>query len=107
MTNLEQISLIVGMLVVTFGVRYPILSLSGRVVLPRWLKTALSYVPVAVLSALSAPILLMPEGQLDIAIGNEYLLAGLFSIAVAALSRHLLLTIASGMVLFLFLRFLY
>jgi len=107
MTDLEQILLIVGMMVVTFGVRYPILSLSGRVDLPAWLRTALSYVPVAVLSALSAPILLMPEGQLDIAIDNEFLLAGLFSIAVAALSRNLLLTIASGMVLFLCLRFLY
>ncbi len=107
MTDLEQILLIVGMMVVTFGVRYPILSLSGRVALPNWLKTALSYVPVAVLSALSAPILLMPEGQLDIAIDNEYLLAGLFSIAVAALSKNLLLTIASGMVLFLCLRFLF
>jgi len=107
MSNLEQVLLIVGMMAVTFGVRYPILSLSGRVDLPRWLRTALGYVPVAVLSALSVPILLMPEGQLDIAVSNEYLIAGLFSIVVAAVSRNLLLTIASGMVLFLCLRFLF
>ncbi|MEE9335980.1 MAG: AzlD domain-containing protein [Granulosicoccaceae bacterium] len=107
MSDLEQVLLVVGMMVVTFGVRYPILLLSGRVDLPAWLQTALSYVPVAVLSALCAPILLMPEGQIDIALGNEYLLAGLFSIAVAALSRNLLLTIASGMAVFLWLRFLF
>ncbi len=107
MSDIEQILLIVGMMVVTFGVRYPILSLSGRVELPEWLQTALSFVPVAVLSALSAPILLMPEGQLTIAFSNEYLMAGLFSIAIAALSRHLLLTIASGMAVFLCLRFLF
>ena len=105
MTDLEQLLLIVGMMVVTFGVRYPVLSLSGRVDLPVWLQTALRYVPVAVLSALSAPILLMPEGQLALSASNEYLLAGVFSIVVAALSRHLLLTIASGMAVFLCLRF--
>ena len=107
MGDTEQILLIVGMMVVTFGVRYPILSLSGRVELPEWLQTALSFVPVAVLSALSAPILLMPEGQLNFAVSNEYLVAGFFSIAVATFSRSLLLTIASGMLVFLCLRFLF
>ncbi len=106
MSDLEQVLLIRGMMLVTLGVRYPILALSGRVDLPKWLQSALGYVPVAVLSALSAPILLMPEGHLAINMSNEYLLAGVFSVAVAAFSRHLLLTIASGMVLFLCLRFL-
>ena len=105
MTDSEQILLIVGMMVVTFGVRYPVLSLSGRVDLPAWLQTALRYVPVAVLSALSAPILLMPEGQLALTTSNEYLMAGLFSIVVAALTKNLLFIIASGMALFMFLRF--
>ncbi len=105
MSNLEQVLLLLGMMIVTFGVRYPVLSLSGKLKFPAWLKAALEFVPVAVLSALSAPILLMPEGQLAIAFHNEYLVAGLFSIVVAALSRHLLLTISSGMGVFLLLRF--
>jgi len=107
MSNLEQVLLIIGMMLVTFGVRYPILSLSGRVDLPRWLQTALGFVPVAVLSALSAPILLMPESQLYLSLDNEYLMAGMFSIVVAAISKNLLLTISSGMVLFLCLRLLF
>jgi len=107
MSSTEQVLLIVGMMIVTFGVRYPILSLSGRVELPNWLKTALGFVPVAVLSALSAPIILMPEGQLYFSPQNEYLVAGVFSIVVAALSKNLLLTISSGMILFLCLRLVF
>lgn len=106
MSEIEQIMLLAGMMIVTFGVRYPVLSLSGKVKFPSWLKAALQFVPVAVLSALSAPILLMPEGQLAIVYGNEYLLAGVFAIVVSALTRNLLLTISSGMGVFLLLRFL-
>ncbi len=105
MSSLEQLGLLVGMMVVTFGVRYPVLALSGKVRFPRWLRLALQYVPVAVLSALSAPIIVMPDGVLSISMANEYLVAGVFAIIVAALSRHLLLTICSGMTLFLMLRF--
>ena len=102
----QEALLIVGMMAVTFGVRYPILALSGRIRMPPWLVKALSYVPVAVLSAIAVPIMLAPQGELQMNLDNEYLVAGAASIIFVAITRHLLWTIVAGMVLFLILRFL-
>jgi len=98
--------LIFGMMVVTFGVRYPILALSGRYQLPAPIERALRFVPVAVLTAFFVPVMLAPHGQIVLSLSNAYLVAGLASILVAWFSRHLLLTIVLGMTIFLVLRFL-
>lgn len=99
--------LVLGMMAVTFGVRYPMLSLSGRIKMPRMLERALGFVPVAVLSAIAVPIMLAPDGELAVTLNNEYLVAGIASIMIIMLSRHLLLTIILGLSVFLILRFLF
>lgn len=104
MSSGEELLMILGMMAVTFGVRYPVLALAGRIKLPPLLERALSFVPVAVLSAISVPIMLAPQGEVWLSISNEYLIAGIVSILTAAFSRHLLLTILVGMGLFLLLR---
>lgn len=101
----QEALLILGMLAVTFIVRYPILALSGRIAMPHWLEKALGYVPVAVLSAIAVPILLAPQGNMQLSLNNEYLVAGVASIVFVAFTRHLLWTIVLGMALFLALRF--
>ena len=105
MTYWQETWLILGMTVVTLGVRYPLLAVSGRIKMSKFVREALNYVPVAVLSAIAVPMMLAPGGELNFSIQNEYLLAGIVSVAVAAVSRHLLLTIIVGMSLFLLLRF--
>lgn len=106
MSYWQEVILIVGMMAVTFGVRYPILALSGRVEMPQLLVTALGYVPVAVLSAIAVPIMLAPQGSSHLSFDNEYLVAGTAAIVFVAVTRHLLWTIVLGMALFLVLRFL-
>ena len=106
MSAFEEGLMILGMMVVTFGVRYPTLALSGRYQFPLALKQALRFVPVAVLTAFVVPLIIAPEGDIALKASNEYLVAGLASIAIAWFSRHLLLTIVLGMALFLLLRFL-
>ena len=101
----QETLLILGMMAVTFGVRYPVLALSGRVRMPPWLVKALGYVPVAVLSAMAVPMMLAPQGAMQLSFDNEYLVAGIASIVFVAVSRHLLWTIVLGMALFLALRF--
>jgi len=96
--------MVFGMMAVTFGVRYPVLALAGKVSFPPRLRQALQFVPVAVLTAITLPVLLKPEGHLWLGFDNEYLVAGIATIAIAAFSRHLLLTIVLGMSLFLVLR---
>ena len=92
--------LILGMMAVTFGVRYPVLALFGRLRLPEPVLQALRFVPVAVLSAIIWPAALMPRGELDLHWHNPYLLAALAAVAVAAWRRSLLPTILVGMLVF-------
>jgi len=88
------------MAAVTFGVRYPALALSGRVSFPKWLERALRFVPVAVLTAISVPMVLLPGDEWAVSLTNPYLLASLVAIAVAAWRGNLMLTIVVGLVVF-------
>ena len=101
---MKNFVLIFLMMVVTFGVRYPVLALVGRFDLPKPVKRALRFVPVAVLSALCAPMVLIQQGQWDISFNNAYLIASIVAIVVAWKSRHLLLTIVLGLLVFALLR---
>lgn len=105
MTAWSEFLLVTGMMLVTFGVRYPLLALSGRVKLPDSVIELLRFVPVAVLTAICVPIIVAPHNTLWFALDNEYLIASVAAIIIAAFSRHLLLTITLGMGLFLVLRF--
>lgn len=87
--------LIVGIL--TFGIR-----LSFIVILDRWqppdiIQRSLRFVPVAVLTAIIVPELVMPGGRVDISIGNLRLLAGFVAILVAWKTKNIVWTIIAGM----------
>ncbi len=93
-----EILLIAGMTLVTFGVRYPVLALVSQIPLPPSALNALKYIPPAVLTALILPALLIPDGtQVDVSLGNDYLVAGLLAALVAWRSQNILLTLAGGM----------
>ena len=88
---------IIGMMAVTFGVRYPVLALAGKIPLPGPIFRALKYVPPAVLTAIVIPSMLMPDGTIQITLDNAPLAAGIIAGLVAWRSQKLLLTIVSGM----------
>ena len=98
---MNEILLILGMMLVTYGVRYPMLAIVGRLKLPPLVIRALSFVPVAVLTAIIVPAVLMPEGAIDIGIDNAYLVAALLAIIVSWRTKNLLATIVIGMAGFL------
>jgi len=105
MSAFDELLVILGMMIVTFGVRYPVLVLAGRINMrPRFIQ-ALGFVPVAVLSAITLPMMLAPDKSLFISVDNDYLVAGVAAIVFVAFTRHLLLTIVLGMALFMALRF--
>jgi branched-subunit amino acid transport protein len=98
--TIREAILIAGMALVTFGVRYPVLALVSRVALPPALENAMRFIPPAVLGAIIAPALLMPNGQaIDLHYRNSYLIAGLVTALVAWRGKNLLLTIVVGMVI--------
>jgi len=89
--------------VVTFLTRLSFIAAEGRLAVPRWFRAMLPFVPVATLTALVAPELLLPGGAWDVSPGNPRLVAGAVAVAVAALRRSVLLTILVGFGTFLLL----
>jgi branched-subunit amino acid transport protein len=95
---------IIGMGIITYGIRLSMIVLLEKIEIPDRLKQALRFVPPAVLSAIIFPELLQPGGYLDISLGNERLLAGLLAIIVAWRTKNVLWTIAAGMAVLWFLQ---
>ncbi|WP_422649585.1 AzlD domain-containing protein [Cupriavidus sp. H18C1] len=81
----------------TYLIRLSFIAVEGKVRLPAWFRTALQFVPAAMLSALIAPDLLMRDGQLAIGLDNARLIAGVVAILIAARTRSIGWTIAGGM----------
>ena len=83
---------------ITFGMRFSLIYLFGRLHVPETMRRALHYVPPAVLSAIIFPELFLRDGGLDISMENTRLLAGLIAVVVAWFSKNTLITIVAGMV---------
>jgi branched-subunit amino acid transport protein len=96
-----EILMVMGMMAVTFGVRYPVLALVSRLSLPPALLDALKFIPPAVLTAIVVPAVLMPDGQVSFRLDNTYLIAGVAAALIAWRTKNLLLTIVLGMAIFL------
>jgi branched-subunit amino acid transport protein len=88
---------IIGMGLITYAIRLSPILLLERLELSPAVRQALQFVPVAVLSAIILPELVMPGGGVDISLGNGRLLAGLVAILVAWRTKNVLWTIVAGM----------
>ena len=89
----------------TFGTRF--VMLSGWVAhgLPRWLIDALAFVPIAVLTAILVPVVLIdPATQQIIVIGNKRIVAAVVATIIALLTRNVIATISSGLTTLWFLQ---
>ena len=103
-----EIGLILGMAIITFAIRYTLFAVGHRVRFSPLVVQALTYVPVAVLSAIVVPVMLMPEGAgLQLSLHNHYLVGGVAAILIAARWRNLLATIAGGILCFFLWRWFY
>lgn len=93
--------MIVGMAVATMVCKASFFLVGERLVFPVWLKNALDFVPVTVLTAIIVPLILAPNGQgLELTWRNPQLVASLIAAAVCVVTRHQLLTIAVGLMAF-------
>jgi branched chain amino acid efflux pump len=89
--------IILGVAAVTFLLRASFLLFADPHKFPHAFRQALTFVPPAVLAAIVAPGLLMPQGSFDPTLANPRWIAGLVAIAVAARTRHPLASIAVGL----------
>lgn len=100
MITTSEVIMILGMVAVTFSVRYVPLLIVGRIALPQRLLRALRYVPVAVLTAISVPAALMPQGTVDFHLSNAYFYGACIAVLIAWRFQNLLATIGGGMIVF-------
>jgi len=84
----------------TFLTRLSFIALAGRWDAPALFRSALRFVPVAILTAIVVPELVMHTGTLDFSLTNPRLLAGALAIFVAWRTRNTVLTIVIGMTAF-------
>jgi branched-subunit amino acid transport protein len=92
---------------ITFLIRFSLIYLFGKFKIPETMRQSLRYVPPAVLSAIIFPELFFQNGMLNLSFENTRLLAGLFAILVAWISRNTLITIVAGIVALIVLQFLF
>jgi branched-subunit amino acid transport protein len=90
---------VLGMGIVTYGIRLSLFVFVSHTALPSAARDALRFVLPAVLLAIILPaVLYVGEDQsFDLTLGNERLLAAAFAAAVAWLSRNVWLTVVTGM----------
>jgi branched-subunit amino acid transport protein len=81
----------------TYATRFVMFSDIAPRQLPDWLQDALGFVPIAVLTAIIVPaVIIAPEGGLALA-GNARLPAALVAVTMAIVTRSVLATIATGL----------
>ena len=81
----------------TLSMRFVMFSDLAPKQLPGWLEEALGFVPVAVLTAIIVPaVIISSDGGMMIA-GNSKLPAALIAVTAALVTRSVLVTIASGL----------
>ncbi|TFZ08328.1 AzlD domain-containing protein [Ramlibacter humi] len=94
-----------GMAMVTLVCRAFFLLPRGELPMPRWLREGLNYAPVAALSAVVAPELVMTQGHLIHTWQDARVFGALAGLAFYAWRRSLLWTIVCGTGVMLALRF--
>ncbi|SPB18394.1 branched-chain amino acid transporter [Caballeronia novacaledonica] len=98
---MNYVWLIVGMALVTYVIRAAVFVLGDRLPFPPIVRTALSFVPVTVLTAIIVPMTVSPHGNgAEITWRNPQLVAAIVAIVVCLLTKRPLLTIAVSLAVF-------
>lgn len=90
--------LIIGIGVATYAIRLSFILGLGKVEVSPLMLRVLRFVPMAVLTAIIVPQLLLPAGVVDLSLRNPRWMAGLLAAVIAWRTRNVFLTIAVGMV---------
>jgi len=89
--------LITGLAAIAFVSRAIFVVPGSRLSLPPTVERVLRYAPAAALVAIIVPDLFRLEGVVTLSLDNPRVMAGVVAVVVAARTRNILMTIASGM----------
>ena len=97
----SEFAVIAAMALITFAIRYSFFALPADRKFPAWVGRVLAYVPVAVLTAIVVPMVLIPDGRtLALDWRNAWLVGALASGFIAWRYNRLLLAIVVGFAVF-------
>lgn len=94
---MDILLLFIGLGVVNFLMRLSFIGLLGKRPIPLGLQKALRFVPLAILTAIIVPEVLLRDGQLLSTALDAKLIAALAAVGMAARTRNVPLTIVAGM----------
>ncbi|WP_448553763.1 AzlD domain-containing protein [Thalassotalea montiporae] len=97
---MNEVLLIFGMFVVTFGIRYVLFAVADNIEFPDKLKRALNYVPIAVLTAIIFPAVFLPKGEFYASIENPYIVGAIVAVVISFWRKNMLLTVVAGLAAF-------
>ncbi|MGX9417515.1 AzlD domain-containing protein [Vibrio sp. RC27] len=95
---------ILAMTAIVFLSRYLFLEPKVPLKLSYHAQRVLSYTGPVVLTALWAPIVFLPDGDLRLTLNNPYLIGALLTAFIMWKTKNVLLTIVLSMIVFLFLK---
>ncbi|MEY4584832.1 MAG: hypothetical protein RJB10_1329 [Pseudomonadota bacterium] len=100
-TDVLTLITIIGLALITVITRGFFLYSSKSWQLPNWVNRGLHYAPIAALSAVILPEILITQGQLLVSWHDAKLIAGLVGAAVYFWRKSVLLTMSLGMAVYL------
>lgn len=100
-TDLWSLAVIAGLAVVTVLTRSFFFLSNKPWHLPHWAQRGLQYAPIAALSAVVVPEIVMSQGQLIATWQDARIFAAVVGVAVYFAKRDVLLTIVLGMAVYL------
>lgn len=92
--------IILGMFLVTFGIRFCLFAKANKVSMPYWMDDALGFVPISVLSAIIVPMIFIQNGEMAVSFINPWLLGAVAAFLVGLMKQNQLLTIIVGVAVF-------
>lgn len=98
------LSIIAGMAVLNFAVRFTPIAIVSRLELPRPVMRWLSYIPIAVMGALVSAEVLRPGGEDILPWRNPYLFAAIPTALAYQKSRSFMGSIVVGIIAFIAIR---
>ncbi len=94
---MNEVLMITGMALVTFGIRYPVLAIFSRISISDSFSRTLKYVRPAVLTAIISPIIFFQDEKFAFNFSNTRFVASILTAIIAWRTKNLLLTILLGM----------
>ncbi len=101
--RMDLVLIFLGMTAVTYLTRSLFTVMVARVRTGPFTESVLSTIPLATLTALITPGLLNPGGNGVVILANPFLLAGVYILVFSFLTRNLLLSVLTGIGLFMLL----